>query len=461
MRVFRSIAVAGVMVITTMAPAACASGHQKWPKPNNFDSSSARKVLFSDPSVAVGEGGYAVFAWTQFPARYPSFSEAAKRHSTVMVRVRRPGMKGFGAVRAIGRGVSSSVSTGANGFTVLAWISNGGQQVVMTRRPRGTWGHRQVIRGPKVGSTGRLSVGPDGTAVIARAFDGSSRGRVSHILATVRSPASRRFGRWQRIDSDAFEVGSYLDVEAGSNGTATAAWGSPCPLGVPLDEIKSTQYVDMTASHQGFSTSEPKFVENAKCPTFYLNLESDDAGRQYLLIGGSENILEVKVAKRPVEGTFRQAKSLSRPTERPGSSKLVVTPGGRVIALWDSYFPEKGHIGWVRSVSQGMGAFSVPQRLSKRRVFYLGDVAPYKDGALASIWMSKNFRLGFGIIPRDAPIRRVTFPWSRLRTRNLPRLHVEVSQDGRAIAWWAVENDQADTVALRWTELRRFIAKGG
>ena len=79
----------------------------------------------------------------------------------------------------------------------------------------------------------------------------------------------------------------------------------------------------------------------------------------------------------------------------------------------------------------------------------------FPDGSLASVWMKTRpvFRIGFGAIPAGRPLARIEYPWPAYRGRSIPfPFEVETSIDGRAMAWWALSNDHAEIVALRWIE---------
>ena len=278
----------GVLALVAVAPvqSAVGSGPQGWPKP--FDPDGSTRVLYEDPTVALGANGYAIWAWWEYPSRYAPSNyrgslKLARNNAKLMVRIRLPGKRGFEPAHRFGRigSTGPKVAIARNGQTVLSWVSPSNRQVFAYRRPGARWHDFHAVAGPGSLSSGRLSVGPDGTAAMFRTSTPlSSEKRTA--LVTARTP-SGRFGPWQRVDSGGDTVGNYAAVSAGRGGRATVVWGSPCPLDLPIEEIDPARYVDVVASSNSegrteLAASQPEFVPDSKCPTFNLDLAARRPG---------------------------------------------------------------------------------------------------------------------------------------------------------------------------------------
>lgn len=166
-------------------------------------------------------------------------------------------------------------------------------------------------------------------------------------------------------------------------------------------------------------------------------------------------------SKAPIVRIFSSpTQTVSAETEVPGSSKLTVEFNGKATLAWYSYFPGGDHLGWVRSNTRDAGVFSAPSPLvanERDRRGFLRDLTVLPDGSLASAWIKTRpvFKIGFGVIPPNRPLRKVTYPWPAWSGRSAPLpFDVVASRDGRALAWWALANDHAEIVGLRWIGFR-------
>jgi hypothetical protein len=459
----------GLVALFGIVPAqsGAASVPEGWPEA--FDPGNSRDVRYWAPTVAVGANGYTVWAWWEFPAKFaPSKFMAdwsrAKRSARLMVRVRLPGRRGFEPARRFGKigSTKPKVAIARNGKTVLSWFSKSNRQVFAYRRPNTRWHDFHQIAGrSKPGSV--LSIGPDGTAIL----NGSSPvpGEASkQVLVSVRPP-SGRFGPWTRVDQGSETIGNYRATIAARRGRATVVWGAPCPLGVPIEQIDPARYVDLVASVDSegqtvIDANDPGFIPDSKCPTYYYDLQQDGRGAQYLLTKGSKKLLDVRVASRLAWQPFGPAQTVSAETEQPGGSRLAVAFDGKATVAWESYFPGRDRVGWVRSTTQDAEPFSSREplvwNLRDRRGF-LADLTALPDGTLASAWVKTRpvFKLGFGVIPANRPLARVTYPWPAFEGNAMPYpFEVATSPDGRALAWWALSDKYAEIVGLRWIGFR-------
>ena len=435
-----------------------------WPKP--FDPGGSTNVRYAEPTVAVGSNGYTIWAWWEYPKRLAPSNfrdnwDRARRSAKVMVRVRLPGRRGFEPARRFGKigSTKPEVAIARNGKSVLSWFSASERQVFAYRRPNSRWHSFHQIGGSRSRGGGGLSIGPDGTAVLL-----GSRTFKKEILATVRPP-SGVFGPWTRVDQGSQTIGNARAAIAQRRGRATVVWGSPCPLGVPIEEIDPALYVDLVATVENEGRAEidattPEFISNTKCPTYYYDLQQDSRGTQYLLTQGGSDLLDVRIASRLAREPFQAAQTVSAETESPGIAKFSVGFDGTATVAWDSYFPGQDRIGWVRSTTADAGTFAAPEPLVSNmgdRMGFVRDLTALPDGTLASAWMKTRpvFKIGFGVIPRDRPLPKVDYPWPAWSGRSAPYpFEVLTSRDGRALAWWALSNDHAEIVGLRWIGFR-------
>jgi hypothetical protein len=410
-----------------------------------------------EPTVAVGPHGYTVIAWAVIPGRYWE----GKPPGRGRVRVKLPGARGFIKARGFGRNQVSGVQVGIGrgGQTILTWDEADGRQRVMYRNTRMGWTKPQVIRGPAMAGGKLLSVGPDGTAVIAGVTPiPNSRGKPM-VAAAMRRPG-KPFRRFFRISGNPDNFGGDLAAVAGTNGTATAVWQGPCPLG-SAESRKPARWVDLA----GFRHTRPTAIADSQCTPWSLNLERDDSGVQYLRLGGSGYLWAgVRLSvRRPGDG-FLPPEFVSEFGELTGGGLMSVSPNGFMTLSWSIYrdwrdpanggrFPTD-----LETVTYYQGSPVTPVESVANLKFpdyFLADVATLRNGSASMLWLDvMTWKLGRGTVTPGQTFPGPDFFGRPLRSESLTKMGIEAARDGRQVSWWTESGYDGRITDLRWSETR-------
>lgn len=449
---WRLVVPAVIVSIAAVALTASAAAKAGWTEPSQLNQKGF--VIFGVESD-VGNNGYAVVSWSQITKK-EMFDH---RKPFGLIRVKAPGAGKFGPVKRLGRiGQAADLSIGSGGHTVLTWSNSKGQQIVISRGPRTGWSKPQRIEGGEPGWA-RVEVGPDGTAVLQSAVRKGLSGGGREVVVSVREPGRRKFSPWRAISTSSATIGGTVDLVVGRNGRATVVWAASCPIDPPF---LNARYVDI----DGANATEPIEIENTKCVTFDLDIEADDAGYQYLRIGGSlENLTGVKLSVRRPGEPFPEAEWVSEPGRLSGGGDMAVSRKGRVFLAWRDEDQEKDEMSLRFATFQkdqklvGPAVMSSARMDRSRRMDLLQDMAFLPNGKLSTFWYEHwlvpvsqgAWRFRFGTKQIDSVSPKIDhlykFP---IAPRVTPGdVKIEVAPDGSQFARWTVSREGwAD--AIRW-----------
>lgn len=415
-----------------------------------------KRQSIREPTVAVGPRGYTVIAWAVIPGRYWE----GKPPGRGRVRVKLPGARRFIKARAFGRNEVSGVQVGIGrgGQTVLTWDEADGHQRVMYRNTRRGWTKPQVIGGSAMAGGKLLSVGPDGTAVIAGVTPiPNSRGKPM-VVAAMRRPG-KPFRRFFRISGNPDNFGGDLAAVAGTNGTATVVWQGPCPLG-SAESRKPARWVDLA----GFRQTRPTVIPGSHCTPWSLNLERDDRGIQYLRLGGSGYLWGgVRLSVRQPGDGFLPPEFVSEFGELTGKQLMSVSPNGFMTMSWfiyrnwrdpgGSYLPTD-----LETVTFFRGSPVTPvESVANLRFpdFSLADMATLRDGSASMFWLDvMTWKLGTGIVTSGQVFPGPDFFGPPLMYESTTQMGIEAARDDRQFSWWTESGYDGRITDLRWSETR-------
>lgn len=445
-RAAQTAVLALILLATGWCSPALSGAKQQW-SPASVVTPKGQSIYGS--AVAVGERGYTVLAWVVVPGKWrvrtntlllPIYPRAGRGR----VRVKAPGSKRFGRARTFGgRSISNlRVGIARNGQTVMSWTEANGQYRVTHRNPRKGWSRPYAIRGglARPDPPARLSVGPDGTAMVA-GMAPTAKGR-QQVLVAVRRPG-RRFGRWVRVSGHPDTIWDLPVVAAGTHGRGTVAWSGPCGK-----NQGAVRWVDLAGARH----TKPAVIPDSRCEAPFLQLESDDRGFQYLKGGTSLSI------RRPGEPfpPFSPVTS-SQPDERPASVGMSLNPAGPMALIWGVYEPNDRWSSDLEMVTYRHGSPLSPVEAVANLQFPedgLRDFAALPDGSVSTLWFYKrSWRMGRHLLTPGQ-----TFPGPVYRSRRifppLSRQGIKATRDGRQLHWWVRRGRNGRTFGFGWSETR-------
>jgi hypothetical protein len=410
------------------------------------------------PQAAVGPRGYSVITWSGPQQFIPVGSgvglEPPPNRARITVAVKAPGKRDFGKLRKFGapgaRGANIGIAR--NGQTVLTWAELDGTLKAAFRTPRTNWTKPQTVsKQPSFGGT--LSVGPDGTAILARVVHVNRTPASRRVFASVRKPG-KRFGPMKWVNNDEGVVGNYLAVAAATKGRATLAWSGWCPI-APISDQEPARAVDFFGPRKA-TKSRP--VPNSKCPTTNIELERDPRGSAYLMLGGSaKEVQTVRVAIRRPRSWFSKARDLNPKGTTALSGHLVLGRDGTATALWTDIAGGEQSWGRPTGVSYAKAnrrkGFGKARKLPVHPREFLMDAASLPNGRVATLWENlENWQIKPGLLsPKSF---RFGEPFATLREQNvLTEGGIETDSRGYRLAFWAESNPRTGTLTdLSWSQ---------
>lgn len=419
----------------------------------------ARQITPPGQTVAtfssdIGPKGLTAIAWTVSmpPTRGTSY------RARVFAKIRLPGKDRFGPKRFLGIAGPGYVTAaiGGRGLTVLSWPDPSNHLRVLTRSVDGTWTKAQRISAGKAHGA-IIDVGVDGTTILLSSWaaEGSSRQK---IQVATRNRNTGRFSPWIKASQDPGSVGFDADVVAGVNGEGTVVWAGPCPVG---SAARNASYVDMS----GLMVTSPKTIPNSKCVPWDLDLQIDNAGRQYFRIGGSKYMWNgVKLAIRQPGQPFPAMKFLSETGEFTDGGILAVSPGGRATVIWRVADNQSYHWTKYQYVTSRNGRFpSAVRELENIRTNRHGrrdlleGMAALPGGKVTMLWKesrtdpdgSWRSRIGTRSWDPGTVFKRPSYQYPVAKELLAYPTLIDAASDGSRMAMWG-KDDNALMRGINW-----------
>ena len=311
----------------------------------------------SDPSVAIGDSGAAVAAWTQ---------GTAKRQS-VHVALREPGAGWGTPITLAKRGVAPRVAIDAQGNALVVWSRHGGSMQSAQRAPGSAFsppadlpaaglvsdlqmdagGNALVLSFPRGdSSTSRLqssfrpaggafeaprdvasvsSVHPESALAMNPAGDAIVVFAKGRRLVASRRPAGGEFGPPVNVSGKADFTPTVSDVALGGDGSATVTW-----------RVDPGSFFGTMLVFAGFAPPDGPFQSPLALGTYAdpatdARVAADERGDTALVWGDPR--FRVSAAYRPAGGTLTQPIRLAGP-RLGGVPDIAIDAAGHATAAW-------------------------------------------------------------------------------------------------------------------------------